>query len=34
MKAKLITLLVLALMLAYYMQSIGVPKCGFHDGGW
>jgi hypothetical protein len=34
MKAKLITLLVLALMLAFYLQAIVVPNCGFHDGGW
>jgi hypothetical protein len=34
MKARLITLLVLALMLAYYLQAIVVPSCGFHDGGW
>jgi hypothetical protein len=34
MKARLITLLLLAFMLAYFLQAIVLPNCGFHDGGW
>jgi hypothetical protein len=34
MKAKLITLLLFACVLAYYLQAAIIPSLGMHEGGF